>query len=145
MPQEAAASGSSAVLPRMAANSLFLPSTATAQTRTAERKAAAARATHFPASTQRASAVAEQGLGVTLLVPRLMLGVHQWLPEDSINCLDHSQDTPSSHYAAAESQLSNAGLDADRLKQHLYQMPLETVLMSHKLAVLSSVQQPVTS
>ncbi len=165
---EAAASGSSAVLPRMAANPLFLPSTGPDQTRTAERKAAA-RATHSPASPQRASAVAEQGLGVTISVPRLMLGVDQWLPEDSIDCIDHSQGTPSSHHAAARSQLSNAGLDADMagsaaavlqspspgqdssiaaymgLKQHLYRMPSETVLMSHKLAVLSSIQQPVTS
>ena len=109
MPQEAAASGSSAVLPRMAANSPFLPSTARAQTRTAERKAAA-RVAHPPASTQRASAVAEQGLGLTISVPRLMLGVHQWLPEKSIRCVDHTQ---SSHHAASGSQQSSVRLDAD--------------------------------
>ncbi len=64
---EAAASGSSAVLPRMAANPLFLPSTEfrQVQPRTAERKAAA-RATHSPASTQKASVIAEQGLGSTI-------------------------------------------------------------------------------
>ena len=106
---EAAASGSSAVLPRMAANSPFLPSTARAQTRTAERKAAA-RVAHPPASTQRASAVAEQGLGLTISVPRLMLGVHQWLPEKSIRCVDHTQ---SSHHAASGSQQSSVRLDAD--------------------------------
>ncbi len=42
-----------------------------------------------------------------------MLGTHQWLPENTISCIDHSQGTPSSHHAAAKSQLSNAGLDAD--------------------------------
>ena len=107
---EAAASGSFAVLPRMTANPLFLPSTGPAQTRTAERKAAAAGATHSPASTQRASAVAEQGLDVTISVPRLMLGVDQWLPEESIRCADH---THSSHHATSGSQQSSAGPDAD--------------------------------
>lgn len=109
---EAATSGPFAVLPRMAANPLFLPSTGPAQTRTAEHKAAA-RATHSPAWTQRASAVPEQGQGVTISVPRLMLGVDQWLLEESIRCVDHSQGTPSSHHAAARSQQSNARPDAD--------------------------------
>ncbi len=96
----------------MAANPLFLPSTGSAQTRTAERNTAAARATHSPASTQKASVVAEQGLGITISVPRLMLGVDQWL-EESIKGVDHKQGSPSSHHAASGSQQSSARLDAD--------------------------------
>ena len=117
---EAATSGSSAVLPRMAANLLFLPGTASAQTRTAERKATAARAaraTNSVASTQKASADPAQGLGITISVPRLVLGVDQWFPEESIRCVDHSQGTPSSYHAAAGlllgSQQSHGRLDAD--------------------------------
>ena len=41
-----------------------------------------------------------------------MLGVDQWLPEESISCVDHKQgSTPSSHHAAARSQQSNGELD----------------------------------
>ncbi|KAL0019008.1 hypothetical protein WJX79_008034 [Trebouxia sp. C0005] len=94
---------------RMAANPQCLPSTLSAQTRTVKRKAAAG-ATHSPASTQRASAVAEQGLGVAISAPTLMLGVHQWLPEESVRCADHSQGTPSNHHAASGSQQSHGGL-----------------------------------
>ncbi|DBA70840.1 TPA: hypothetical protein ACH3X2_011613 [Trebouxia sp. C0005] len=96
----------------MAANPQCLPSTLSAQTRTVKRKAAAG-ATHSPASTQRASAVAEQGLGVAISAPTLMLGVHQWLPEESVRCADHSQGTPSNHHAASGSQQSHGKLDAD--------------------------------
>ncbi len=124
---EIATSDSAAALPHMASNPLFALSSAPSEVSPAERKvssatlpqtapltATAPKASRAFARAQRASATAAQALGAFISVPQLMLGVDQWLPEESISFVDHRQgSTPSSHHAAARSQQSNGGLDAD--------------------------------
>ncbi len=124
---EATTSNSAAALPHMASNPLFAPSSTPPQASPAEYKAssaappqtapltaAAPKASRAFARAQRVSANAAQALGAFISVPQLMLGVDQWLPEESISCVDHQQgSTPSSHHAAARSQQSNDGLDGD--------------------------------
>jgi len=111
-----------AVLPHMASNPLFALSSSPSEVSPAEYKASSAvpsqsaplKAAAAPSRAQRASATAAQALGAFISVPQLMLGVDQWLPEESISCVDHRQDsTPSSHHAAAGSQQSNGGPDGE--------------------------------
>ena len=124
---EVATSNSAAALPHMASNPLFTLSSAPSEVSPAERKvastaasqtasltAAAAKASRAFAWAQRASATAAQVPGAFISVPQLMLGVDQWLPSESIRCVDHRQgSTPSSHHAAARSHQSTDGLDGD--------------------------------
>ena len=124
---EVATSDSAAALPHMASNPLFAPSSPPSKVTPAEYKAssaaasqgtsltaAAPKASRAFARAQRASTSAAQAPGPFISVPQLMLGVDQWLPEESISCVEHRQgSTPSSHHAAARSQQSNAGLDGD--------------------------------
>jgi len=119
---EATTSNSAAALPHMASNPLFALSSAPSEVSPAERKAASTapsqsaplKAAAAPSRAQRASATAAQALGAFRSVPQLMLGVDQWLPEESISRVDHKQgNTPSSHLAAARSQQSKSGLAGD--------------------------------
>jgi len=119
---EATTSNSAAALPHMASNPLFALSSSPSEVSPAEYKASSAvpsqsaplKAAAAPSRAQRASATAAQALGAFISVPQLMLGVDQWLPEESISCVDHRQDsTPSSHHAAAGSQQSNGGPDGE--------------------------------
>jgi len=124
---EVATSDFAAALPHMASNPLFAPSSTPSKFTPAEYKAsyaapsqttsltaAAPKASMHVARAQRASATAAQAPGTFISVPQLMLGVDQWLPEESISCTDHRPgSTPSSHHAAARSQRSNGGLDGE--------------------------------
>ena len=124
---EVTTSNSAAALPHMASNPLFAPSSTPPKVSPAEYKASSAAASQSAPLTaaapkasrafawaQRGLASAAQASGAFISVPQLMLGVDQWLPEDSISCVDHRQDSsPSSHHAAAASQQSNGGLHAD--------------------------------
>ncbi|DBA91182.1 TPA: hypothetical protein ACH3X2_004059 [Trebouxia sp. C0005] len=124
---EIATSDFAAALPHMAANQLFTPSSTPCKGTPAEYKASSAAPSQTTSLTaaapksgrslaraQRASAPAAQSLGAFISVPQLMLGVDQWVPEGNITCVDHKQgSTPSSYHAAAKSQQSNDGLDAD--------------------------------
>ena len=120
---EATTSNSAAALPHMASNPLFALSSSPSEVSPAGYKASSAApsrnaplkaAAAAPSRAQRASATAAQALGAFISVPQLMLGVDQWLPEESISCVEHKQgSTQSSHRAAARSQQSNGGLDAD--------------------------------
>ncbi len=122
---EATTSDSAAALPHMASDPLFAPSSTPSKVSPAKRKVASAAPSRSAplkgaaapsrpvARAQRASATAAQALGAFISVPQLMLGVDQWLPEESISCVDHKQgSTPSTHHAAARSQQSNGGLNA---------------------------------
>ncbi|DBA99961.1 TPA: hypothetical protein ACH3X1_013835 [Trebouxia sp. C0004] len=125
---EVATSHSAAALPHMDPDALFTPSTTPAEaspaggmvssatpsqsvplTAAAPNKASRA----FPRA-QRAPATAAQALGAFISVPQLMLGVDQWLPEETISYVEHRQGgSTSSHHAAAGSQQSNGGVDGD--------------------------------
>ncbi len=124
---EVATSNSAAALPHMASNPLFAPSSTPSKLTPAEYKAssaapsqttlltaAAPKASRHVARAQRASATAAQAPSAFISVPQLMLGVEQWLPEESISCVEHRQGgSPSSHHAAASSQQSHGGLDGE--------------------------------
>ena len=118
-----------AVLPHMASNPLFASSSTPPKVSPAEYKAssaapsqgtsltaAAPNASRAFAWAQRASASAAQAPSAFISVPQLLLGVDQWLPEESISCVDQRQDsTPSSHHAAARSHNADSGGAATQL------------------------------
>ena len=118
-----------AVLPHMASNPLFASSSTPPKVSPAECKAssaapsqgtsltaAAPKASRAFAWAQRASASAAQAPSAFISVPQLLLGVDQWLPEESISCVDQRQDsTPSSHHAAARSHNADSGGAATQL------------------------------
>ncbi len=124
---EVATSNSAAALPQMASNPLIASSSIPSKVTPAEYKAssaapsqttsltaAAPKASRHVARAHRASATAAQAPGAFIPVPQLMLGVEQWLPEESISCIEHRQGgSPSNHHAAASSQQSNGGLDGE--------------------------------
>ena len=124
---EVATSDSAAVVPHMASNPLFAPSSIPSEVTPAEFKAssatpsqttsltaAAPKASRHVARPQRASATAAQAPGAFISVPQLVLGVEQWFPEKSISCREHRQGgSSSSHHAAASSQQSNGGFDGE--------------------------------
>ena len=123
---EVATPNSASALPHTASNPLFVLSSTPSQVTPAEYKAssaapsqttsltaAAPRASRHTARAHRASPTAAQAPGAFISVPHLMLGVKQWLPEDSISCIEHRQGSPSSPHAAASSQQSNGGLDGE--------------------------------
>ncbi len=122
---EVATPNSAAAMPHMASNPLFAPSSTPSKVTPAKHKAssaapsqttpltaAAPKASRHVARAHRASATAAQAPGASIPVPQLVLGVEQWLPEESISCVDHRQGgSSSSHHAAASSQQSNGGLE----------------------------------
>ncbi|KAL0030720.1 hypothetical protein WJX77_003621 [Trebouxia sp. C0004] len=123
---EVATSHSAAALPHMASNCLFTPSSTPAEVSPADRKVAfaapsqcapltgAATPSRPVARAQRASATAAQALSAFIAVPQLTLGVDQWLPEESISCVEHRPGgSLSSHHAAAGSQQSSGRVDGD--------------------------------
>ena len=124
---EVATSNSAAALPQMASNPLFAPGSTSSKVTPAEDKAssaapsqttsltaAAPKASRHVGGTQRASPTAAQAPGAFIPVPQLMLGVEQWLPEESVSCIQHRQGgSPSSHIAAARSQQSSDRLDGE--------------------------------
>ena len=122
-----AASESDVMLPTMAVNPLYLPSTSPPHTPPADPKAASpARTHHAPVAvtasqaamaavrSQKALASAALGFRSALSMPKLMRGADQWLPEETVTFVEHSQgSTTPSHTAAERRQQSVADPDAD--------------------------------
>ena len=140
-----AASESDVVLPSMAVNPLYLPSTSPPHTPPADHTAASpARTHHAPVTaaasqaamaairSQKALASAALGFGSARSMPKLMWGADQWLPEETTTLVGHSQGSiPHSHTAAGKRQQSVADPDADtaaagieRAAMHVF-MPVE--------------------
>ena len=123
---EATTPNSAAAQPHMASNPLFALSSSPSEVSPADGKVASTAPSHSApltaaaapsrslARAQRSSASAAQASGAFISVPQLMLGVEQWLPEETISCVDHKQGgSPCIHHAAARRQQSNGGLDGE--------------------------------
>ena len=100
---------------------------------------AATRAAVSGVRSQLSLASAASALGSLLKVPRLMQGVDNWLPEETITFVGHSQgSTLSSHAAAQRRQQSVADPDADtaaagndRAVMHLLRLAAGSIAAVH--------------